>query len=53
MNPETRGILFALFICCGWPLAVHFGLLYGIRYIANIDWQNLRWQDLKIWSKDE
>lgn len=51
---NNNGILFTLFICCGWPLIVHFGLTYGLHYLARVDWKNIQWQNLKApWSKDE
>jgi hypothetical protein len=50
----NKGIPYALFICCGWPLIVHFGIAYGLRYIATHDLKNIQWQNLKLpWSKDE
>lgn len=54
MNSSTSGMIFAFAVCCGWPLLFHFSMLYGMRYIATRDWNNIQWQSIKFpWSKDE
>ena len=50
----NKGIPVAIFLCCLWPLIVHFGILFGMRAVANRDWKNIQWQNLKLpWSKDD
>lgn len=50
----NTGIPLALFCVCGWPLIVHFAILYGMRYIASRDWQNIQWQNVKLpWQKED
>lgn len=55
MNNNTQGIFLTFFICCLYPLIVHFGLLYGLRWLVTRDWKNIQWQNLfKLpWSKEE
>lgn len=54
MNNSSSAWL-TLFICCIYPLLVHFVLLYGVRWFTSRDWQNFQWQNLfKIFGgKDE
>jgi hypothetical protein len=49
MSGQYSGVWLTLFLCCGWPLIVHFALLYGVQWINRRDWQNLKLP----WRKDQ
>lgn len=54
MNNNNTGVLLTAFVCCGWPLIFHFAITRGLRYIAERDWSNLQWHQIKFpWSKDQ
>lgn len=51
---QYSGLWLTLFLCCGWPLIVHFALLYGVQWANRYDWRNINWSNFKLpWSKDE
>lgn len=50
----NNGYYYVIGICCVWPIVVHLGLTYGLRYLATHDLKNIKWQNLRMpWSKDE
>lgn len=51
---NNDGLLFALGICCIWPIIVHLFLTYGLKYLRTHDLKNIQWHHLSdMWSKDE
>lgn len=50
----NKGVPLTITLCCVWPLVVHLAIRYGWPYIANRDWRNIRWDEVKWpWSKHE
>jgi len=50
----NKGILLAVGLCCVWPVIFHLIVTYGLRYIRERDWQNIRWDGIKFpWSQEK
>lgn len=50
----NKGILFALALCCAWPLIVHAGIMFLQRGITSRDWTNIQWSEFRWpWVKDK
>jgi hypothetical protein len=46
---RNNGILYALFLCCGWPLIVLVIYNYATRNLSAIRWDLIRWP----WSRHD
>ena len=45
----NQGINYTIGVCCLWPIIVHLALMYGLPYLLNRDWKNIK----TLWNKDE
>ena len=50
----NRGIIYAVGLCCIWPVVFYFGVNYLLSFINRHDLNNIQWNDIRWpWSKPE
>ncbi|MBI5950192.1 MAG: hypothetical protein HY865_00930 [Chloroflexi bacterium] len=50
----NKGMILTVLLCCVYPVAFHLLATFGLKFIANRDWKNIRWDEVKFpWSKKE